>query len=461
MIVQFFGESILLAALGFGLSMVLVQLSLPFFNEVAGGSLTIPWNKPLFWLLAVGFIVFTGLLAGSYPALYLSSFQPASTLKGTFRVGRSAPVLRRALVVLQFTISIIMIIGTIAVFRQVQYAKSRPTGYQNEGLVLVRPYTENFHTHFNALRSDLLATGFITEIAESGNQITQSSRTNGGYEWKGKNPSMADEFSARAVSPSYGKTIGWQLVAGRDFTPASADSFAMIVNESAVKYMNLAHPVGETVSLGDNKFTIVGVVKDLISESPYSPVKPTLFYFLPQPGYLNIRIKPNVSVSDAISGIEAIYKKYSPGAPFDYKFVSDEYAIKFADEMRIARLTSIFAILAILISCLGLFALASFVAEQRTKEIGVRKVFGASLFTIWKLLSKEFVLLVIISLLISIPLAAYFIHNWLQQYPIRTEMSWWMFAATGAGAMLIALITISIHTVRAAVANPVRALRSE
>jgi putative ABC transport system permease protein len=462
LIAQFFSESLLMAALAFALSLLMVQITLPFFNEVSDKKLFIPWTNPVFWMLASGFTIFTGLIAGSYPALYLSSFRPVKVLKGSFRIGSLASFPRKVLVVLQFTISIIMIIGTIVVFRQVKFAKNRPAGYNSEGLILVRPYTEDFHTHFNAIRNDLLQTGLITEVAESGNQITQSSRTIGGYEWKGKVPSISDEFSARAVSPEYGKTVGWKLIAGRDFSRTSrSDSLALIVNEAAVKYMRLTNPVGETVSLGDSKFTIIGVVKDMIAESPYDPVKQTLFYFLPESGLLNIRIKAGVRLREALDRIEAVCKKYSPAAPFDYKFVNEEYIAKFAAEERIGQLASIFSVLAIFISCLGLFGLASFIAEQRTKEIGLRKVLGASVFSVWRLLSKDFALLVIISLIIATPTAYYFMNHWLENYQYRSEISLWIFAIAGLGAMLMTLITVSFHAIKAAIANPTEALRSQ
>ncbi len=462
LVAQFIGESLLMAVLAFMLSLLLVQIMLPFFNEVAGKKLFIGWSNPVFWMLATSFTIFTGLIAGSYPAFYLSSFQPVKVLKGVFGVGYLSSVPRKVLVVFQFTVSIIMVIGTIIVFRQIQFTKDRPVGYNSEGLMLIRPYTEDFHNHFSAMRNDLLQTGMITEVAESGNQITQGSRTNGGYIWKGKDPSMADEFSARAVSHEYGKTIGWQLITGRDFSRTSpSDSFAMILNESAVKYMGLKDPVGETVSLGDTKYTIIGVVKNMITESPYNPVKQTLFYFLPEAGYLNIRIKPGVNVRRALNSIETICKKYSPAAPFDYKFIDEEYSAKFAAEERTGKLAGFFAALGIFISCLGLFGLASFVAEQRTKEIGVRKVLGASLFNIWRLLSKEFVVLVIISLFIAAPIAYYFMHNWLQDYQYRTELTWWIFAAAGVGAIMITLLTVSFQSIKAAIANPVKSLRIE
>jgi hypothetical protein len=257
--------------------------------------------------------------------------------------------------------------------------------------------------------------------------------------------------------------VGWKFADGRDFSSQLiTDSLTIVLNEAAVKYMGLKNPVGETVKVGKRFLTVIGVVKDMIMESPYDPAKQTIFY-LRQGSFddVLIRINPNVSAHEALSKIEAVCKTYSPSVPFTYKFADDEYAKKFANEERIGELAGAFAILAIFISCLGLFGMASFVAEQRTKELGVRKVLGATVFGLWRLMSADFVALVIISLLIAIPTARYFMHNWLQHYNYRTELSWWVFALTGAGAIIITLLTVSYQSIKAALMNPVKSLRSE
>lgn len=461
LISQFFSESLLVAFVSFTFSLLLVLLILPFFNAVADKKMTILWSNPLFWLFSIGFSFFTGLIAGSYPALYLSSFQPVKVLKGTFRVGRFAAIPRKVLVVLQFTVSVILIIGTLIVFRQIQFAKDRPIGYSRDGLVIIRPFSSDFHNHFDAMRNDLLQTGLITEVAE-GSSITKGSRTGGGLGWKGKDPTITDDFMMFDVSFEYGKTAGWQFSLGRDFSRRfSTDSSGLILNEAAVKYMGLKNPVGEIITWDNKPYTVIGVTKDIVMASPYEPVKPTIFYINPEPGFLNIKINPTASTGEALSRIENICKQYSPATPFEYKFADEEYATKFIDEERIGKLAGSFAILAIFISCLGLFGMASFVAEQRTKEIGVRKVLGASVFNVWRLLSKEFVMLVIISLLIAAPAAYYFMHNWLQNYQYRTEISWWVFTTAGVGALLITLLTVSFQAIKAAIANPVKSLRTE
>jgi len=462
LIAQFLGESLLMAILAFGLSLFLTQLLIPFFNELAGKQMSILWAEPMFWILGSGFAVLCGLFAGSYPAFYLSSFKPVKVLKGAIQAGKWAGVPRKALVVVQFTFSITMIIGTIIVFRQVQFAKSRPIGYSRAGLVIIRPYTADVHYHFQAFRNDLLQTGLISEVAESGNQITKGSRTSGGFLWQGKDPNMKDEFATFAVTPEYGKTIVWQFREGKDFSGTGPSVLRDIVlNETAVKYMGLKNPVGQIVRWDDKAYTVTGVAKDMIVESPYEPIKPTIFYITPDAGPLNIRINPKVSAAKAISALGTVYKKYAPGQLFDYQFADEEYAKKFSSEERIGKLASSFALLAIFISCLGLFGMASFMAEQRTKEIGVRKVLGATVFNLWQLLSKDFVVLIIMALLIATPISYYFMHQWLQGYQYRTVISWWIFAITAVGALIITLLTVSYQSIKAALANPVKSLKTE
>ena len=459
---QFYSESLVVVIFSFACSLLLTQLTLPFFNEVADKKMAISWDNPLFWLSSAGFILITGLIAGSYPALYLSSFQPIRVLKGTFRAGSFAVINRKVLLVLQFTVSVVLIIGTIVVFRQIQFAQSRPIGYNRNGLVMIPMSTPDLHNHFDAVRNDLLKTGTVSEVAESESPATAVWSSVGGLEWNGKDPDMADNFGNIGVSHEYGKTIGWQFKDGRDFSKAfSTDTSAMILNETAAKYMGFKHPIGQTVKWWNRKFTVIGVVKDMVMESPFEPVKQTFFYISPGAGYiLNVKINPNVSAGEALHNIESICKRYSPSELFNYQFADLQYEKKFAGENRLGKLASFFAVLAIFISCLGLFGMASFVAEQRVKEIGVRKVFGASTFNLWQLLTKDFVALVFISLLIAVPVAYYFMHRWLGNYQYRSEISWWIFVAAGIGALTITILTVSYQSIKAALANPVKSLRS-
>ncbi|WP_229311511.1 ABC transporter permease [Larkinella rosea] len=460
---QFFSESLLVVAFGFLLALALVHLVLPLFNEVAAKQISMPWDQPLFWLLGLGFSLFTGLIAGSYPALYLSSFQPVKVLKGTFRVGRFATIPRKVLVVVQFTVSITLIIGTIIVFRQIQFAKNRPIGYTRNGLVTVEMLSPGFHKQFNVVRDELKKSGTVVEMAKSGSPTTEIWSTNGGFEWKGKDPNLSVDFPNVEVSHDYGKTIGWQFVAGRDFSPAfSTDSSAFIINQTAAKYIGFKNPIGEIIRWDGRPYKIIGVIKDMVVQSPYAPISPSIFHlYKDQSGLVTLKINPVMSASQALTKIEAVFKKYNPGVPFEYKFVDQEYAAKFAAEERIGTLAGIFAGLAILISCLGLFGLASFMAEQRVKEIGVRKVLGASVFNLWGLLSQNFVILVAISFAIATPTAYYLLNNWLENYQYRTDISWWVFAVAGLSALLITLLTVSYQAIKAAMLDPVKSLRTE
>lgn len=460
---QFFSESVLVVVFSFLLSLLFVLALLPFFNEVAGKKIVVPWINPLFWILGLVFCLITGLIAGSYPAFYFSSFKPVKILKGTFKAGKWAAVPRKALVIVQFTTSVTMIIGTIIVFRQIQFAKNRPIGYEGNGLVSLHMVTTAIHDHFNVVEAELKKTGTVLSITETDNPVTETWSTSSGFDWKGKDPNLSVDFPVINTSYDYGKTIGWELVAGRDFSKDFAsDSVGLILNEAAVKFMGLQNPVGETIMRFGEPFKVVGVVKDIIMQSPYEQIRPSVFRLGDYAqSFVLIRINPAVSAKDALSSIETVFKKMNPEQPFEYQFVDEEYARKFGDEERVGKLAGFFAILAIFISCLGLFGMASFMAEQRTKEIGIRKVLGASVLNVWRLLSKDFVVLVIVSLLIAIPLAYYFMHNWLQGYQYRTAMSWWIFAAAGTGALLITLLTISFQAIKAALANPTKSLKTE
>lgn len=461
---QFFSESIVVAVLAFIFSIGLVYLALPMFNDVAGKKLSLLWSSPTFWLMGIGFSLITGILAGSYPALYLSSFQPVKVLKGTFRVGKLASLPRKVLVVLQFTVSVILIIGTIVVFRQIEFAKDRPIGYERNGLINIYLQTPDIHDHFEAVRNELKSLGAITEMTEAGSPTTQVWNTNGGFNWNGKDPALAVDFPNNGVNHEFGKTVGWKFTAGRDFSREFAsDSNAFVINEAAAKFLGFENPIGETLTWNDRPYTIIGVIQDMIIESPYEPVRGSLWHI---DRYDNVnlailKLNPDMSSHDALDKIKTVFTRYDPQSPFSYEFVDVEYARKFTDEERIGKLASFFAVLAIFISCLGIFGLASFVAEQRTKEIGVRKVMGASVFNLWGMLSMDFVILVGISLLLAMPMAWYFMNTWLQKYQYRSDMAWWIFAASGVGAVLITLLTVSYQSIKAAMANPVSSLRSE
>jgi putative ABC transport system permease protein len=462
LITQFLSESLLVVGFALVLAILIVLISLSAFNDLSGKQVSIPYQAPLFWAMIIGFSLMTGLLSGSYPALYLSSFNPLEVLKGTFRVGRWAAVPRKVLVVVQFTVSITLIIGTIIVFRQIQHAKNRPVGYDRQGLLQIS-LSSNLNKKYDPLREDLLKSGAVYEMSESSSPTTGVWSNQIGFEWEGKDPKSIPLFGVVACTHHFGKTINWKIKEGRDFSKDfSTDTSAFVLNEAAVKLTGLKNIVGKIIRFNDKSCTVVGVVKDMVMESPYTPIKPTIFMVnYDWANVINVKLMPNAPVEDALKKVEAVFKKYDSDSPFDFKFADEQYDAKFRSEERVGKLARIFAVLAIFISCLGLFGLASFIAEQRIKEIGVRKVLGASVLNLWGLLSKDFVRLVIISFLIATPIAYFFLDDWLQEYEYRTNISWWIFVLSGIGATAITLLTVSYQAIRAALMNPVKSLRSE
>jgi ABC-type antimicrobial peptide transport system permease subunit len=399
LILQFFSESLLTVSFAFVLSIIIAWLALPFFNQVSNKHMTILWSNPTFWLIGVAFITITSLIAGSYPAFYLSSFRPVKVLKGTFKAGPYASIPRKVLVVLQFTVSVSLIIGTVIVYRQIQYAKDRPVGYTRASLISIPTNNPSIHNHFDAVKDELMHTGAIVSIAESESPTTGLWNSTSGFSWPGKDPNLSTDFGVVSASYDYGKTINWQIKEGRGFSRDFAtDSSAIILNEAAVSYMNLKDPLGQTVTWWDKPLKVIGVVHNMVINSPYDEVKPVMYVPSGDAGNMELlKLNPSLSTKDALNKIEPVFRKFNTDQPFEYSFVDDDYAKKFGDEERIGKLSGIFSMLAIIISCLGLFGLTSFVAEQRKKEIGVRKVLGASVFNVWNLLSKDFVMLVVLS----------------------------------------------------------------
>ena len=467
---QFFSESLLVVLFAYVFALCLTILFLPAFNQLAAKQIAIPWSNPVFWLASLIFIILTGLLAGSYPALYLSSFTPVKVLKGSFRVGRLASLPREVMVVAQFSISIILVICTLLVYRQIQFARSRPVGYDRERIITMKMKSDDFYGKYDLLRAELKKTGAVTEMSESMGRVTELGSNNGGFEWKGMDPKMPQNFGTITVTPSFGKTINWKVISGRDFSDNSiADSSGVILSESAVKIMGLKNPVGENirwtfwVNQESKNYTVLGVVKDMVMQSPYEPVLPTIFFIKSLNAgvdWINIKIA-NMPMAEALPKIETVFRKIIPSAPFEYKFVDDDYAAKFKAEQLVGRLATVFGVLAVFISCLGLFGLVSFVAEQRIREIGIRKVLGASVFSLWQLLSTRFLTLVSISFVIAAPLALMIMHSWIQKYSYRTNLSPWIFIMSALGALGITIITVSFQSIKAALTNPVTSLRSE
>lgn len=464
---QFFSESLLVVLFAFLTAVGIILIALPWFNAITKKQMAFPGTSLSFWLIGGIFIAITGILAGSYPALYLSSFQPVKVLKGTFRVGRLASLPRKILVVLQFTVSVTMIIGTVLIYQQVLHTKNRPLGYDNRGMIMTQMKSPDFYGKLELLRNELINNGAILEMSESSSPLTGIWSNNGGFNWKGKDPNLQAEFATVWVSHEFGNSVGWKFKQGRDFSRSfSTDSSALVINEAAVRFMNIEQPVGKVVRWGDElhgkDYTIVGVIEDMLMQSPYEPVKQTVFLLGEErANWMNFKLNPEKGVQESIGQIEAAFKKFIPSAPFDYSFVDEEFSKKFDAEERVGKLAAVFAILAVFISCLGLFGLASFTAEQRTKEIGVRKVLGASVTDLWAMLSRDFTHLVLLSCLISIPLSYWLLKDWLENYQYRTQFSWWIFVFAGLSALLIALITVSFQAIKAALANPIRSLRTE
>ena len=462
LISQFLNESILIAACSFILALGIVILALPYFNKLTDKDMSLQLANPLFWIIMIAFTIITGLLAGSYPAFYLSSFNPVRVLKGNLKAGQSSSLPRKILVVLQFSSSVILKIGTIIINQQIQYGKNRPIGFNNKGLISVL-WSDDISKNFETIRQELLSTGAVASVCKSNSPPSQIYSNNNGWEWKGSQPvDKAVLFSTIATSYDYTNTLGIKLLAGRDFSRDFADSNGVILNQAAVKRMNLQNPVGASLKWNDKPMTVIGVIPDIQMESPYRAISPlTVIYNKDWVGYVDIRFNPNMSASKAIALIKPIFDRFNPSFPFEYQFADEEYAKKFNYEELVGNLAGITAVLAIFISCLGLFGLASFTAEQRVKEIGVRKVLGASVLNLWKLLSKDFVILVLISCVIAMPVAGYFMNEWLNSYTIKTSIGPGVYILVVAMSLAITLITVSFQAIRAAMANPVKSLRTE
>jgi putative ABC transport system permease protein len=460
---QFFIESLVVVFVSLVGSLILVSLALPWFNEVSGKQMGIPWSDPFMWIVIFSFCVFTGVLAGSYPAIYLSSFNPVKVLKGTYKAGRFATTPRQMLVVVQFTVSITLIIGTMVVFSQIEFAKSRPTGYNGDGLITI-PYNFDLQQYFG-FRNELLTTNAVTELAASSSPTTGIWSSADNLDWKGKDPNRQEMFGTVLIDPDYGSVVEWEIKEGRNFSRQfPTDSACFLFNEAAIQQMGLTDPIGEIVKWHGKKWKIIGVVKDMVMRSPFDPVTPTVFLMDNKErsfNVINLKLNASVPVNEALRKIEIVLKKFAPNSPFNYKFSDEEYALKFAAEERVGKLAFVFATLAIVISCSGLFGLASFVAEQRTKEVGIRKILGASTVNLWTMLSKDFMILIIISCFVAMPTAYHFLDGWLQQYEYRIEMPWWIYVVTSLCGMLITLLTVSFQAIRAALLNPVTSLRSE
>jgi ABC-type antimicrobial peptide transport system permease subunit len=466
LVVQFIGESILLALLAFFIALLLVQISLSGFNMLVGKELHIDYSSPYFWLFSVTFVLFTGLIAGSYPAFYLSAFNPSKVLKGTFKNNTALVTPRKVLVVLQFSFAIILIICTLIIQRQIRYAQDRSAGYNRSNLVYT--WTQGEVTrHYDAIKQQLLSSGAAVSVTRSSNPITRRWSDSWGFHWQGStDEDLKLDFVRMGADADFVKTMGATLLQGRDINihEYPYDTASVMLNESAVKAMRLKDPIGQIVSDGGGQsWHIVGVVKDFIFESPFEmKISPTMIQG-PRDfaQVIHLRLNPANSITTNVAKVEKIFKQYNPQYPFECIFTDESYALKFKEEQRTGQLAALFAGLTIFISCLGLFGLATYMAENRIKEIGVRKVLGASVAGITTLLAKDFIKLVLAAFIIAAPIAWFSMDKWLEGYGYRIDIGWGVFALSGGLAVLIAILTVSYQSIRAAVANPVKSLRSQ
>ena len=464
LVMQFIGESILLSFFAFVLSLLIVLVSLPAFNSLVGKKLFIDFGNVYFWLFSLAFILLTGILAGSYPAFYLSSYQPVKVLKGTFKAAHALVTPRKILVVLQFTFAIALIICTIIVVQQIKYAQDRDAGYVKDKLVYINIDGDD-EKYYQSIRNELISSGAAVAVTKSMSPITQRYSDGWGWQWTGSTQEdLKTDFVRMASDADFVKTMGVHLVEGRDIDiyKYPTDSTALLLNEAAVRVMHLKNPVGTIVKTDDREWHVIGVLKDFIYQSPYEKVQ-QLAVMGPKSWFnvIHFKLNPANSTQRDLQLAENIFKKYNPQYPFDYKFVDESYALKFHEEKRKATLAGLFAALTIFISCLGLFGLATYMAENRIKEIGVRKVLGASIFGITSLLSKDFLLLVIVSLVIASPIAWWAMSVWLKDYSYHVSIEWWVFVLAGVLSVLIALVSVSYQSIRAAISNPAKSLRTE
>ena len=461
LISQFLTESLLITFIAGIFSIFITVLALPAFNELISRQLNLPYNEILFWVIFIGFLLLTGLLAGSYPAFYLSSFIPIKVLKGKLVNNRQKFNSRKILVVSQFCIAIILMITTITIQKQIKYAQNREIGYNKNRLISIMDQGD-IRKNKNLIKNALINNGIASNVSRTSSPLTENWSYNP-MEWEGKSKENRTIFARLGVDDNLVKTAGLQLLAGRDFDLSKfpTDSSAMIINEAAAKVFNFDNPIGKTIVDGRD-WHIIAVVKDFVQESPFNPVTPLVIQGAHAgTSVTNIRINDSIEIYDALNHIEKIFKEYNSEYPFEYSFVDTVYAEKFKDFQQIGKLSSLFAILTIFISCLGLFGLTAYMAENRTKEIGVRKVLGASILSITNMLSKEFIFLVLIACIISFPIAYYISDTFLSTYSYRIKITWDIFFLAALGAILVTLLTVSYQSIKAALANPVDSLRDE
>jgi putative ABC transport system permease protein len=456
LVIQFLGETVLLATVSCLLAITLVEAVLPLFNQFIGKNLFIDYANPWLWLILPSVAMLTGVLAGVYPAFYLSAFNPALVLKGLSR-GGSGSIPRKILVTVQFFFSIALIIATIATYLQLNHIRSRSLGYEKDGLLLI--YTVNKNS---IIKDEILRNGLAEDVATSSSPVTHMYWFRSDVNWEGKRDDQLNSFAIINTGYDYTKTLKVKVLEGRDFGREYQDSLSMMLNRAAVEYMGLKDPVGAVVGMEPRQYTVVGVLENMVMSDPSRRAQPTMFLFNPEtPRELMVRLPKNRPVDETIAGIQKIYKEQLPEYPFEYRFTDEVVNRRLSSMEMIGTLTNLFAVLAIFISCMGLFGLAAFTAERRVKEIGIRKVLGASVGSLVGLLSKEFSVLVLIAFALAGPLTIWMANEVLEQYAYHTTVSWWVAILTGVGALALAIFTVGLHALKAARSNPTHALRSE
>jgi putative ABC transport system permease protein len=460
LILQFISESIFITSLAFIAAILLTQLLLPSYNTLVDKELLIDYSSPIFWVCILGGILILGVIAGSYPAFYLSSFSPVLTLKGTVKVGKGATTPRKILVVSQFAFSMILMISTVIIFQQIELVKNRDLGYDQENLISVE-LTNDLRDNYDLLKQEILSSGLVEAMTRSNSQVTQIN-SNNFLGWPGKPEDRKVLFTTITSEYDYAKTMGIEVLQGRDFSKEFAsDSNAIVINKAALDLMNLENPIGTNLDLWGEKRRLIGVIDNVLMGSVHEPIKPMFMILDNWGGFISIRLKKTQDLQASLAGLESIFNKFNPAYPFDYQFMDVSFQQKFTTITLTRKLATLFAVLAMIITGLGLFGLAAYTAEQRTKEIGIRKVLGASVANLMQLMSRDFAKLVFIAFVLAAPLGWYFMDQYLERYTIRIQINWWIFPVVGLVILVFAILIVSGQARRAAKANPVKSLRSE
>ncbi len=463
LIAGFLVESILSVSCAFLIALIVSTLLLPWINTITDTALHVPFTRLQFYLYSFLGILSIGVLAGLYPALFLSSFNPILALKGKMNIGKRGFNARKGMVIIQFAISIFLMIATYLVIKQLHYTKDRPIGYKSSNLVNITSTSQLISKNFEILRKELIGQRLIQEASLTSNFVNKLTLTGGGFNWQGNETKEGSIMGIFTIDENFAKTVQWNFLKGRNFSKDfKTDSTGVIINEAAAKFMGVTDLTSKQLSKRGINYTIIGIIQNTLSESPFKSITPTAYFldFLPK-NKITLRLNEQQDISQTMKAIAQQFNRFDPDLIFDYAFTDKEYAKQFEQMEMIKSLTSIFTGLAILISCLGLYALVAFLTEQREKEIGIRKVLGASEVGLWKLLCTEYLWLTLIGFLVAAPLAYLLMETWLDDYVYRISISWTVFALTGLTALGITLITVSYQAIKAALANPVITLRNE